>query len=136
MTIGNGVTLGRMITFELCGEGRITIGDNVLLTHNVIVSASEEIIISAQVGVAENVSIRDAVHRFEREKPVQSQPERAEKIFIGRDAVVGANTVILPGSVIPDGAVIGPLSIVTRQSMIRPYSINQGSPLRLITMRR
>lgn len=59
------------------------------------------------------------------------QPKEAP--IIGHDVWIGCNTVVLRGSKIGNGAVIGANSVVTGD--IPPYSIAVGSPARIVKFR-
>ena len=54
-------------------------------------------------------------------------------VTIGRHAIIGANSVILPGVTIGEGAVVGACSLVKRDCA--PWSINFGAPARPIGKR-
>ena len=59
--------------------------------------------------------------------PAKYKPTSISKsIHIGKHAIVGCNSVILPGVDIPEGAAVGSLSLVTRS--LEPWSINIGIP--------
>ena len=51
-------------------------------------------------------------------------------VHIGKHAIVGANSVILPGVEIAEGTAVGALSLVTRS--LEPWTIYGGSPARPI----
>ena len=55
---------------------------------------------------------------------------RCGDVRIGRHCVIGANSVILPGTVIPDGVAVGALSLVGPKSRLQPYGLYAGSPAR------
>lgn len=68
------------------------------------------------------------------------EPERSffnwrklQKVVIGNDVWIGHGSVILPGVKIGNGAIIGSLSVVTKD--IPPYSIAVGNPTRVIRNR-
>ena len=50
----------------------------------------------------------------------------SKAVHIGKHAVIGCNSVVLPGVDIPEGAAVGSLSLVTRS--LEPWSINIGIP--------
>jgi len=54
-------------------------------------------------------------------------------VIIKKHCIVGANSVILPGVTIGEGAVIGACSLVTRDC--EPWSVNFGTPARRIGVR-
>lgn len=59
--------------------------------------------------------------------PEKYKPTAISKsVHIGKHAIIGCNSVVLPGVDIPEGAAIGSLSLVTRS--VEPWSINTGIP--------
>lgn len=58
---------------------------------------------------------------------------RLQRVCIGHDTWIGHGSVILPGVRIGNGAVVGSLSVVTRD--VEPYTIVGGSPARRIKKR-
>lgn len=52
----------------------------------------------------------------------------SEPVHIGKHAIIGCNSVVLPGVNIPEGAAVGSLSLVNRS--LEPWSINTGIPAR------
>lgn len=54
-------------------------------------------------------------------------------VHIGKHAIIGANSVILPGVVIGEGAVVGAQSFVTKT--LEPWTIYAGSPARAVRPR-
>ncbi len=57
-----------------------------------------------------------------------------EAVHIGKHAIIGCNSVVLPGADIPEGAAVGSLSLVNRP--IDPWSLNMGIPARKKSDRR
>lgn len=47
-------------------------------------------------------------------------------VHIGKHAIIGCNSVVLPGVEVPEGAAVGSLSLVTRS--LEPWSISTGIP--------
>ena len=61
--------------------------------------------------------------------PAKYKPTSISKaVHIGKHAIIGCNSVVLPGVDIPEGAAVGSLSLVTRS--LEPWSINTGIPAR------
>ena len=56
-----------------------------------------------------------------------------QRIIIGNDVWIGANTILLPGVTIGDGAVIGAGAVVTKD--VLPYAIVGGVPAKVIRYR-
>ncbi len=61
--------------------------------------------------------------------PAKYKPTVISKaVHIGKHAIIGCNSVVLPGVDVPEGAAVGSLSLVTRS--LEPWSINTGIPAR------
>jgi len=56
-------------------------------------------------------------------------------VRIGNYTGIGTNTVILPDCIIPEGCVIGALSLVPSGSRLEEWSVYAGNPLRLVKKR-
>lgn len=67
--------------------------------------------------------------KYQEYKTVDSQ----YSVIIGSDVWIGHNASILEGVTIGDGAIIGASALITKD--IEPYSINVGSPSRVIGYR-
>lgn len=133
--IGDYVDLGRNNTFELSGHGKVILEDHVLLHQNILISCNQEIRIGKWAAVAENVSIRDGNHRFAKDQYYRLQEGVSEAIEIGEDAGISAGCVVLMGARVAKGAFIGSNSVVTKKTIIEPYGIYAGNPLRLVRTR-
>jgi tetrahydrodipicolinate N-acetyltransferase len=69
-----------------------------------------------------------------REVLIVNQPEASPKgIIIEDDVLIGANSVILPGSHLHKGSVVGAGSVV--QGAVDEYAIVAGTPARVIGSR-
>ena len=67
--------------------------------------------------------------------PEPYRKARRSYVVIGKHCMVGANSVILPGVTIPDGVVIGAMSLVLEGTKLEPWSIYAGSPVRWLRYR-
>jgi len=85
--------------------------------------------------IAENVSIRDGEHRTKKNLRIIFQDDLSESIEIGEDVWIGAGCIILKGSTLKEGCVVGANSLVTKNSAIEPFGIYAGSPVQLIGYR-
>ncbi len=65
--------------------------------------------------------------------PSYALPEKRTFVIIGNDVTIGANSIILPGVTIGDGAIIGAGAVVA--SNVEPYAIAAGVPAKLIKHR-
>ena len=120
----------------LANRGRATIGSNVAIGLNSLVSACDggEISIGNDVLIAQNVVVRAADHRFEDlTLPIRSQGHVPGQIRIGNDVWIGANCVVTAGADIGDSSVIAAGAVVT--GTIPPFSVAAGVPARVIRKR-
>jgi acetyltransferase-like isoleucine patch superfamily enzyme len=135
IVIGNCVTIGSNIVIEVWNTGRLEIGSHVKITQNVIISVSRFIGIGNYTLLAENVSLRDSEHGVEAGMFIALQPAVVQEISIAEDVWIGAYSVVLKGSLLPRGAVIGAHSVVTRSCMLKENTIHAGCPARIIKPR-
>jgi acetyltransferase-like isoleucine patch superfamily enzyme len=119
------VTDGPLITGEHCGfgtgcfvsagAGGIEMGDHVICGPNVVLIASN--------------------YRYERiGVPLEEQGHTSIGIRIGRNVWIGANSVILDGTVIGDNSIVVAGSMVNRR--FPANSIIQGNPAKVVLQRR
>ena len=114
----------------------IFLGDNVRITMNCSIWAEKnsKIIIGDNVLIGPGVRMFTGNHGTELKGIPMSYQERQEKdIVIGNDVWIGANSVILSGVIIHDGAVIAAGSSVTKE--VPENAIVGGTPAKLIKFR-
>lgn len=131
-TIGDNVVIGRGVVFEITQTGSLAIGDESLIGAHTRFSSIAAIKIGKWVGIAENCSIRGSAHHLKRSRKFMKQGSDGKDIIIGDDVLIGANAQVLMGAKIPDGVVIGALSLVTRREKLHPYGIFAGTPVKHI----
>lgn len=105
ITIGKNVFINSGCRFQ--DQGGITIGDNALIGHNVVIATLN--------------------HDMNPEKRGSLIPS---PVKIGSRVWIGAGAIILPGVTIGDNAVIGAGSVVTKD--IPENTVAVGSPARVI----
>lgn len=114
ITLGDGTHIGEhSILWAGNSTGRIVLGEKCLLAPNVTITAS---------------NYATAPGEF-----VMDQPKIEKDILIGRDVWLGANTVVLAGVTIGDGAIIAAGAVVTRD--VPAGSIVGGVPAKVIGWR-
>jgi acetyltransferase-like isoleucine patch superfamily enzyme len=102
MRIGSHVSVGMMVMFDIFFPQDITIGENSIIGYNTVILC----------------------HEFMRYE------WRRGPVWIGQDVTIGANTTILPGVVIGDGATVSAMSLVNRD--VAPGALVGGVPIRPI----
>ena len=135
IVIGNNVTFGRDITLEIVNEGKLILGNNVLLADNILLSTFSEIIIGNWAGIAENVSIRGSFHKMRKDQIYRLQGNVSEPIFLDEDTGIGAGSVVLMGVHVPKGVFIGANSTISKNNEFESYGIYGGNPLKLLKLR-
>ena len=70
---------------------------------------------------------------WESARHIKGHPKTKGDVIIGNDVWLGADSVILSGVTIGDGAVVGARSVVTND--IPPYAIVAGNPARMVKKR-
>jgi len=116
----------------------IVIGNNVQINDYVHIAALEEISIGNDVLIASKVFITDHNHgtysgSLSDESPLVRPDKRkivSSKVVIENKVWIGEFVAIMPGVTIGEGAIIGAMSVVTKD--IPAYSIAVGSPARVI----
>ena len=104
---------------SLVGGGELRIGDFCALSSGVrVVTGSDDFL----GGSLTNPTV-----------PAEFRQVLRSHVNIGRHAIVGANTVLLPGCHIGEGAAVGAGSLVNRD--LAPWGVYVGSPARRIRER-
>lgn len=115
---------------------RIIIGNNVSINYNVHIGACNEIIIEDGVLIASKVFITDHYHGMTDYGTLKIPPSERVlyskgRVVIEREAWIGEGVAIMPGVRIGRNAVIGANSVVTHD--IPAYSIAVGVPAKVIS---
>jgi acetyltransferase-like isoleucine patch superfamily enzyme len=132
---GDGVELEQQVYLKITSdEGRITLGDRVFIGRGAELDISDRLTIGEDVLIAPGCFITDHQHRHELGKRIAAQGCKSAPVVIGDDVWLGANSVILPGTRIESGAVVGAGAVVTRD--ISAQMIVAGVPARTIGSRR
>lgn len=133
-----GAVVGKRITIYpgvwiFPGKG-LTVGDDVDLALDVIITTNGEVSIGNRVLVGYRVQILSQNHNIpiNRDRIFGAGHTKA-KVTICDDVWIGANSIILPGVTIGEGAIVAAGSIVTKD--VPPFSIVGGVPAKIIKNR-
>ena len=88
------------------------IGNNVLINSNNIIACHENVVIGDGVQLSPGVQIYDHDHDFRTEVGIGSMDYKSAPVIIGNNVWIGANSIILRGSVIGDNCVVAAGSII------------------------
>ncbi len=134
--IGNGVTIigerSKPVKLGVWGRqpgtGSIRVGDHVLISPGVRISASDEIVIGDSVMIADGVYITDSdwhgiYDRIERN-------EEIAPVHIGNNVWLGDHSVVLKGVGIGDNSVVAAHAVVSRE--VPANVVVAGNPARVV----
>jgi acetyltransferase-like isoleucine patch superfamily enzyme len=132
LELGEHVLLEPGVWLTAPAPGRIRIGAGSFLNLGVMVAAHELVEIGAHCMLANGCFVTDANHRFDDpEKPITWQGFTSKgPTRVGDNVWCGAHVVITSGVTIGERCVIGANSVVTAD--LPPYSIAAGAPARVL----
>ena len=130
---GKGLTTGRFCRFELTSSHEtLKIGENCEFGDNTHIVALQSVSIGDNVLIASKVFISDTSHgncKNLKTSDLDVPPRKRELVMgqvkIGNNVWIGENAVILSGSDIGDGCIIGANSVVSKS--IPKYSVVVGA---------
>ncbi|MAU60316.1 MAG: acetyltransferase [Parvibaculum sp.] len=109
-------------------EGRIDIGDCVLISPGTHIVASEEIVIGSDTMIASNCYISDSDWHDTYDRTAELDKHRP--IRIGENVWLGVRAIVGKGVTIGENSIIGAGSVVTRD--IPANCIAAGNPARVV----
>ena len=95
-----------------CNGGKIFIGNRVGIGRNNVVVSQKDISIGDGTILGPNVLIYDHDHLFDCKTGVKIDQYSQEAVSIGKNCWIGANTIILKGTVIGDNCLIAAGSVI------------------------
>ncbi|HWE07952.1 MAG TPA: acyltransferase [Solirubrobacteraceae bacterium] len=132
LTVGEGVLLEPGVWITAPGTARVSIGAGTFLNIGVMVAALHLVEIGAHCMFANGCFVTDADHRFDDPStPVPWQGFTSKgPTRIGANVWCGANVVVTGGVTIGERSVIGANAVVTTD--IPAHSIAVGAPARVV----
>jgi acetyltransferase-like isoleucine patch superfamily enzyme len=121
----NGTTV--RLEFVCYGGGRLELGDGTFVNYGTNMSAMKSVVIGQNCSIGQYSIIMDCDHHDISD---HGSLGTVEPVMIEDDVWLGARTIVLKGSHIGRGSVIGANSVV--KGFIPPYSLAAGSPARVI----
>lgn len=133
--LGDKVRIYHCSRLEPGEHGRILFGDNISIGPNINVTAFNAVSIGSGTTISANVFITDMDHDIHScEGSVMESPNIVKTTVIEDNCFIGANVVILAGSHLKSGCVVGANSTV--RGVFESNSIILGSPAKLKGLRR
>lgn len=112
----------------------IEIANNVNISQNCHISGEGGVKIGSFVLIGPNTIILSSNHGFNKINiPMVRQKLKCAPVTIADDVWIGANVVILPGTNIKQGAIVGAGSIVTKN--VPAYAVMAGNPAKIVKKR-
>ncbi len=135
--IGPETTLDAFVKIKPAGgSGDVRIGARVSINSCVVIYSGNGVEIGDNTAIAANTTIAPTNHEYrDKAKPITEQRFMPSKggVIIEEDVWIGANCVLLDGTILRKGAVLGAGSLANRE--YPPYSVNVGQPAQTIRYR-
>lgn len=111
ITLKKHIHTKRGVVFEADG-GSIEVGEGVFFNNGCMVVSKESIRIGEYTSFGPNVLIYDHDHNIHSAEEIHDSGFLTDAVTIGNNVWVGANTVILRGTHLGDGCVVGAGSVI------------------------
>ncbi|HZX75124.1 MAG TPA: acyltransferase [Cyclobacteriaceae bacterium] len=134
VSIGSNSVIEHDVYFKY--DGPYSPGFAIIIGKRVFIGAACEFNIKARITIGDDCLIAsgcrfiDHDHGLQKKSLLRTQPCPTKEIVIGRDVWIGANSLILKGVSIGDGAVVAGGAVVTKN--IGDYEIWGGVPAKKI----
>lgn len=139
ISIGNNVRIDDFCVLA-AGAGGIRIGDFVHLAVGATLIGQGGITLSDFSGLSSRVAVYSSSDDYTGASltnptvPEEYKNVLHRDVFLGRHAIVGSGSVILPGAILEEGVAIGALSLVAKRCAA--FGIYAGNPLKRIKERK
>ena len=110
----------------------IELGDNVSISFDCILQGGGGMRIGSNTLIGPGVKIWSVNHLFkDTGKCINVQGYEGLPVIIGEDCWIGAGSFVRPGTIIPDGCVLLPATVIGRMK-IPSYSVISGNPAKVL----
>ena len=139
ISIGSNVRIDDFCILS-AGEGGIEIGSNIHIACGVTMIGQGKITLADFSNVSGKCSVYSSSDDYSGEyligpcSPTNLTNVDHRPVYIGSFAIIGAGSVVLPGSVIPEGCGFGALSLVNGE--YEPHKLYGGAPAKYIKDRK
>lgn len=132
--IGNNVIIDDFVL--IIAKKRVVIGNNVHIASFTNISGNEEFIMEDFSGLSAGVRVFTSSDNYVSScmtnptVPEEFKETYHKPVVLKKHAIVGANTIILPGSIVGEGTSVGANSLVT--GVLDDYCLYTGTPIKKI----
>ncbi|MCX6596157.1 MAG: acyltransferase [Acidobacteria bacterium] len=123
-----------IISGRVFDNPRLVVGNRSSIGHGTVISVNREVTIGDDVLIAGSVRIADNDgHPIDADRRIRHEPpgqESTKPVHIGNKAWIGNSACILKGVTVGEGAIVGALSVVTRD--VPAYHVVAGNPARIV----
>jgi len=130
--IGNETEIYNNVVFEFNRNSKIRIGMKCIISYGVVISCQKELQIGNLCMIGEYSSIRDTTHDY-CSSIIRNGKDYSSSIIIGDNVWIGRGCIILPGTVIGNGVVVGANSTI--KGILNENTIYAGNPAKEIKKR-
>lgn len=107
MKIGRACHIKRGTELSVANRGVLILGEHVCINNNCYIASRNSVIIGEGTMIAPNVVIVDHDHDFKALGGIREGKFKCCPVKIGKKVWIGANTVILKGSILGDNCIVG-----------------------------
>lgn len=134
VNIGSNLNISDNCIFEFSADSELSVGDNCFFSYGIVISCRKFIKIGDNVQIGEYTSIRDNTHDYnDYGLPMKNNKDLKDDIIIENNVWIGRGCIIMPGSIIREGVVVGANSIIKGE--LKSNKIYAGQPLKFIKNR-
>jgi acetyltransferase-like isoleucine patch superfamily enzyme len=131
MAVGAGTKLGWATKVRVGTEGSFTIGSRTEINAECLVICRREITIGSDCALGWGITILDSdLHPIADTEDELPDGPRSAPVRIGDRVWIGAESMILPGVTIGDGAVVAARSVVTKD--VPAGALAAGHPAKVV----
>jgi len=120
---------------KIASPEHLQLGDNVGMGIGAYITAGGGVTVGNYVGIGPDAKIWSVNHIYkDPTRPWMLQGSESKEVVIGNDVWIMAGSIVKPGVIIGDGAIISAGTVLAKS--IPPYAIVAGNPGRIVGWRR
>lgn len=131
--IANNVKIDRGVRLLAANNAEIDIHEGVRIGLYSVFNGGDSILIGDNTLISGFVYIQTSMHKYQKSDAIKDQGYDHAKIELGKDVWLGAHSVILPGTTLGEGSIIGSNAVVTDD--VPEHTIVGGIPAKKIKKR-